>query len=179
MVYHWSLSDSKFPQVSMTLLSILADLINAVVWMVSTLSLIFKSSNFCINPLVIVSRESVTICITVTFHCFFLGSLQGPVVFSFFLFYSVVCRDGKVHNSAGSLFLWIIIIDINRVIDLMSRVFGNGLGDQGSIPGRVIPKTQKIVLDAALLYTQYYNVRIKGKVEQSREWSSALPYTLV
>ena len=25
----------------------------------------------------------------------------------------------------------------------MSRVFTNGLGDQGSISGRVIPKTQK------------------------------------
>ena len=49
----------------------------------------------------------------------------------------------------------------------------------GSIPGRVIPKTQKMVLDAALLKTQHYKVRIKGKVEQSREWSSALPYTLV
>ena len=35
----------------------------------------------------------------------------------------------------------------------MSRVFTNGLGDQGSIPGRVIPKTQKMVLDASLLNT--------------------------
>ena len=30
----------------------------------------------------------------------------------------------------------------------MSRVFTNGLGDWDSIPGQVIPKTQKIVLDA-------------------------------
>ena len=51
----------------------------------------------------------------------------------------------------------------------MSRVFANGPGDQGSILGRVIPKTQKIVVDAILLSTQYYKVRIKGKVEQSRE----------
>ena len=36
MVFHWSLSDSKSPQFSRTLLSILADLNNAVVWMVST-----------------------------------------------------------------------------------------------------------------------------------------------
>ena len=36
MVFHWSLSDSKSPQVSRTLLSILAVLNNAVVWMVST-----------------------------------------------------------------------------------------------------------------------------------------------
>ena len=34
-----------------------------------------------------------------------------------------------------------------------------------------------MVLDAVLLNTQHYKVRIKGKIEQSREWSSALPYT--
>ena len=51
----------------------------------------------------------------------------------------------------------------------MSRVFTDGPGDQGSIPGRVIPKTQKMVLNAALLNTQNYKVWIKGKVEQSRE----------
>ena len=61
----------------------------------------------------------------------------------------------------------------------MSRVFTNDPGDQGSIPGRVIPMTQKIVLGVALFNTQHYKVRIEGKVEQSREWSSALPYTLV
>ena len=55
----------------------------------------------------------------------------------------------------------------------MVRVFANGPGDPGSIPGRVITKTQKMVLDAILLNTQHYKVRIKGKVEQSRERSSA------
>ena len=62
-------------------------------------------------------------------------------------------------------------------IGLMSRVFTNGPGDQGSIPGRVIPK--KKVLDATLLNTQHYKVRIKGKVGQSRDWSGTLPYTSV
>ena len=57
---------------------------------------------------------------------------------------------------------------------LMSCVFANGLGDWGSIPGRVIPKAQKMVLDASLLNTQHYKVCIKGKVEQSREWRSTL-----
>ena len=57
----------------------------------------------------------------------------------------------------------------------MSRVFTNGPRDRGSIPGRVIPKTQKMVLNAALLSTQNYKVRIKSKVEQSWEWSSASP----
>ena len=49
----------------------------------------------------------------------------------------------------------------------------------GSIPGRVIRKTQKMILDASLLNTQQYKVGIKGKVEQSRERSSTLPYTSV
>ena len=61
----------------------------------------------------------------------------------------------------------------------MSRVFTNGPGDRGSILGQVIPKTQKMVLDATLLNTQHYKVWIKGKVEQSRERSSTLSYTLV
>ena len=49
----------------------------------------------------------------------------------------------------------------------------------GSIPRRVIPKTLKMVLDTSKLNTQRYKVCIKGKVEQSRERSSTLPYTLV
>ena len=61
----------------------------------------------------------------------------------------------------------------------LGRVFANDPGDRGSIPGRVMPKTQKMVLDTSLLNTQHYKVRIKDKVEQSRGRSSALPYTLV
>ena len=53
-------------------------------------------------------------------------------------------------------------------------MFANGPGDSDSIPGRVIPKTQEMVLNATLLYIQHYKVRIKGKVEQSSEQSSAL-----
>ena len=52
-------------------------------------------------------------------------------------------------------------------------------GERGSILGQVIPKTQKMVLDSALLNTQHYKVRIKGKVEQSMEWSSVLAYISV
>ena len=60
-------------------------------------------------------------------------------------------------------------------------VFAKSPGGLGSIPGRVIPKTLKMVLDTSLINTQQYKVRIKGKVEveQSRERSGALPYTLV
>ena len=67
----------------------------------------------------------------------------------------------------------------NRLIGQVDRVFPNSLEYLGSIPGCVIPKTLKIIIDTALLNTQQYKVRIKGKVEQSRERSSALPYTSV
>ena len=59
----------------------------------------------------------------------------------------------------------------------MNGVFDNGPEDQGSIPGWVIPKTQKMVRDVALLNTQHYKVRIKGRVEQSGELGHALSYS--
>ena len=42
MVFHWSVSDSKRPLVLRTLLSILTDVYNAVVWMVSIRPFISK-----------------------------------------------------------------------------------------------------------------------------------------
>ena len=44
-------------------------------------------------------------------------------------------------------------------------------------PGRVIPKTQKMALDASLLNTQHHKVHIKGKGKQPKEKSGALRYT--
>ena len=46
------------------------------------------------------------------------------------------------------------IMAFNRLIDLVRRVFANYPGDLGSIPGCVIPKTEKMVLDTSLLNTQ-------------------------
>ena len=85
MVFHWSLSDSKFPQVSRTLLSILAVLNNAVVWMVSTSPPTSKSSRPFSNPLVNVPNAPITIGIIVTcmFHSFF-SSLARSRYLSFF-----------------------------------------------------------------------------------------------
>ena len=51
-------------------------------------------------------------------------------------------------------------------------VFANGLGDRGLIPDWVILKTQKLVLDAALLNTQHYKIQTEGKVKLSREKTS-------
>ena len=81
--------------------------------------------------------------------------------------------------ASGTTLWWWLLNRIIRAISLMSKVFANGPGDQGSIPGWIISKTQKMVLDAILLSTQHYKVRIKGKVEQSRQWSSGLPNTSV
>ena len=66
--------------------------------------------------------------------------------------------------------------DCQNARDLIS---GYDPGDLGSIPGCVIPKTLKMVLDTSLLNIQQYKIRIVGKVEQSRERSSALPYISV
>ena len=57
--------------------------------------------------------------------------------------------------------------------------FANGPVDLGSIPGPVIPKTLKMVLDSSLFNTRQYKVCTEDKVEQSMERSSALPYTSV
>ena len=73
----------------------------------------------------------------------------------------------------------LIILNYGRLIGQIGRVFANGQEDLGSNPGHVITKTLKMVLDTFLLNTQQCKVCIKGKVEQSRERSSALPYTSV
>ena len=85
MVLHWSLSDSKPPQVSRTRLGILAVLSNAVVWIVSTRTLISKSSRTFNNPLLIVLNAPIAIntIVTFMFHSFF-NSLARSRYLSFF-----------------------------------------------------------------------------------------------
>ena len=85
MVFRWSLSDSKFSQASRTLLSILAVLNIAVVWMVSTRPPTSRSSSPFSNPLVTVPNVPITIGIILTcvFHVFF-NSLARSRYLSFF-----------------------------------------------------------------------------------------------
>ena len=85
MIFHGSLSVSKSPKVSRTLLSILTDLNNAVVWMVSGQS---KFSNHLIKLLGIVLSAQITIGITVTlmFDNFFFCSQPRFKYLSFFSF---------------------------------------------------------------------------------------------
>ena len=94
MVFHWSLSDSKSPKVSRTLLSILVNLDNAVVWMVSTCPLISKSFSPFTNPLRIVLRAPITFGVTITFllHRFFLVLSQGQDIYLYFHFFKILLR---------------------------------------------------------------------------------------
>ena len=89
-MFHWSLSDSKSPQVSRTLLSIPA---NAVVEMVSILPSISNCSNPIFKPLGTVPSASITIGITVNlmFHNFFtsLIKVKNLSLFSFSLTFTL------------------------------------------------------------------------------------------
>ena len=111
---------------------------------------------------------SIVVCIPSTF-CPTLGHHQGRIYYksdvTFVLAYYEKIQKKKKY--------------VNQLIGLVGRVFANCPGDLGSISGRVIRKTLKMVLDTSLLNTQHYKVSIKGKVEQSRKRSSALPYTSV
>ena len=86
MAFPWSLSDSKSPQVSMTLLSILANFNNTVVWMLFPRSLISESSSPYTNLLMTVPSLPLTIVIAITFifHIFF-SSLARSRFLSLFL----------------------------------------------------------------------------------------------
>ena len=110
IVFHWSLCDSKSLQVSSTLLSILANLNNAVHRMVSTCSLISKSSSPFTNNLEIVPNTPFTNCISVTFMFHIFCSLLAKskylcLFFAFVYFYAVFRQDGKLHYLAGCFIL--------------------------------------------------------------------------
>ena len=94
MASHWSLNDSKSPQISRTLLSILADLNKAVVWMVSTHPLISKSFSPCVNLLIDCSKSTNYNWYRCHFHVpqFFQFSSKIQVLIKA-LFCAVIRRD--------------------------------------------------------------------------------------
>ena len=85
MVFHWSLRDSKSPQVSRIRLRILSVLNIAVVWIVSTRTPTSKFSRTFNNPFVIVLNAPITIgtIVTFMFNSFF-NSLARSRYLSFF-----------------------------------------------------------------------------------------------
>ena len=74
VVFHWSQSDSKFPQFSRTFLSILTNLNNAVVCLVVILPPISISSSFFLNLFfwedVPSALTTIGITLTLMFHSF-------------------------------------------------------------------------------------------------------------
>ena len=63
----------------------------------------------------------------------------------------------QINSISLSLSLYIYIY-IYIVCILATSVFAKGLGDLDSIPGRVIPKTLKMVFHTSLFNTQQYKV---------------------
>ena len=108
MVFHWSLSDSKSPQVSRTLLSILADLSNAVVWMVSFLSLV-SLPQFFFKLLESVPSAPVTTSITVTyvFHIFFCFLLL--FFFTLCLYFRLLLSTVTVKSTRWQILFFLLI----------------------------------------------------------------------
>ena len=61
------------------------------------------------------------------------------------------------------------------MITIISMNLNQWPGRLGLIPGQVISKTQKMVLNTFLLNTQHYKVYINSKVDQSKESSYTYP----
>ena len=109
MVFHWSLNDSKSPQVSRTLLCVLANLNNVVVWMVPFVLLFPTLPIFVPILLVTAPRAPITIGITVTFklHSFF-GSLARLRYLSLPIYTLRLARIAKFTIQQALSFLLIV-----------------------------------------------------------------------
>ena len=79
--------------------------------------------------------------------------------YDFFSFFFAIVNSECV---CVYIYIYIYIYTHTPDIGIMVRVFANGPEDLGSIPGQVIPKTQKMVLDAILLNTQHYKGTYQG-----------------
>ena len=113
MVSHWNLKDSKYPQVYRTLLSILADINNAVVWVVSTRPLISKFSSPCTNPLGTVPSTPITTGITIIFmfHKFFSSLARSAYLSLFSLSFSFTLWSGKTAKFTILQVLFFVVVD--------------------------------------------------------------------
>ena len=111
MVFPWSLRDCKSPHVSMTLLSILAVLSNAIIWIVSTRPQTSKSSRPLNNPLLIVPKALITIGIIVAFYSFF-NSLARLWYLSFFShsFRFILWSTGTAKPTILPILIFMLII---------------------------------------------------------------------
>ena len=117
MVFHWSLSDSKSPQVSRTLLSILTVLSNAVIWIVSSRQPTSKSSRPFNNPLVIVPKAPITIgtIVTFMFHSFFNSLARSRYISFFSHFLSIILWSAGTAKSTILQILFFFFVNYYKV----------------------------------------------------------------
>ena len=113
MVFHRSLSESKYPQVSRIPLRILAVLSNAVIWIVSTRPPTSKSFRILNNSLVIVPKAAITIgtIVTFMFHSFF-NSLARSRYLSFFAhsFRFILWSTGTAKSTILQILFFLLMI---------------------------------------------------------------------
>ena len=109
MVFHCSLSYRKSPQASRTLLSILADIKKAVVWVISTRPLISQSSCPFTNPLVTLPRAPITIDIIITFMFLTFFKFPNKVQVFIFLFSDSFNFPRRSTGTAMSTILQILL----------------------------------------------------------------------
>ena len=114
MIFHWSLSDSKSPQVSRTLLSILAVLNNDVVWIISTRPPTSLSSRPFNDPFVTVLKAPITIGIIAffMFHSFFQFPSKVEVFIFLFTFFSFIQWSARIAKSTTLNILFYLLIVI-------------------------------------------------------------------
>ena len=113
MVFHWSVSDSKSPQVSRTRLRILTVFSNAVIWILSTRPPTSQSSRPFNNPFDIVPKVPITIgtIVTFMFHSFF-NTLARSKYLSFFAhsFRFILWSARTTKSTILQIFFFLLII---------------------------------------------------------------------
>ena len=119
MVFHWSLSESKSPQVSRNLLSILAVLNNAVVWMVPTRPPTSKSSSPFSKSSATVPNVPITIgkIVTCMFHSFFSSQAMSRYLSFFSHSFSFILWSVRTAKSTILQVLFFLLIFWPRLGD--------------------------------------------------------------
>ena len=112
-IFQWSLHDSKSAQASRTFLSILADLNNAMVCTVLSLSLIFKSTSLFPKLLGTVPSVPITIGISNIFMChiFFSSLARSKCLSIFSLPFSFTQLSIRKVNSTRSQVIFFLLIN--------------------------------------------------------------------
>ena len=126
MIFHWCLSESKFSQVSWTLLSILANLITA---MVKIISILLISNDFTILLGIIPSSPTTMFDITTTFifHCFSVLWLTPSICLSFCFLLISLCVLPEWQNPLNDNLFFSYFIIIFIPCEFFTSVLVDGL----------------------------------------------------